>query len=389
MGQTVSPAYALRACHTTVAEISQRHVTFNSTYLILSRPRLHRPLEAAETEALAAQWLIRLDADESPATLAQWHTWLSEDTRNHAAYVRIEKAWHRADGLRRACPLEATPTDPDVLARFPGLQPAPHAPTAPLRPRIGLLALAATLAVATMVAATWFHTAQFNHATRQTELGGFERTLLPDGSTVLLNTNSEIQVRFSRRLRAITLTRGEALFTVAPEEGRPFTVSVAGTVVRALGTSFTVRQAESGGIEIVVSRGRVSVTPRASALHLLLTEGDDARIDAAGEAAIGRLGTTDIDHRLAWTRGQIWFNEAALTEAIAEFNRYNNRKFLLADPQLATLRVGGSFAATDPTAFVAALERVFGIQAVSSEDDSGAPVIRLIGRATTPSEATR
>ena len=78
--------------------------------------------------------------------------------------------------------------------------------------------------------------------------------------------------------------------------------------------------------------------------------------------------------------------EAALPEAVAEFNRYNNRKFVLADPQLATLRVGGSFAATDPKAFVAALERVFGIQAVASQDDSGAPVIRLTGPV---SEATR
>jgi transmembrane sensor len=350
---------------------------------------LHRPLEPAETEALAAQWLIRLDADESPATLAQLHAWLSADTRNQAAYVRIEQAWQKADCARRARPLDAAPADPNVLATFPGLQRAPHAPSAPFRPRIGLLAVAATVAVATMVAATWFHATRFNHATRQTELGGFERTLLPDGSTVLLNTNSEIQVRFGRRAREIILTRGEALFTVAHEAGRPFAVSVAGTVVRAVGTSFAVRQAASGGIEIIVSRGKVSVTPRSSALDLLLTEGDDANIEPTGDAAIARLDTTDIEHRLAWTRGQIWLNEAALTQAIAEFNRYNNRKFVLADPQLGTLRVGGSFAATDPKAFVAALERVFGIRAVASEDDSGAPVIRLIGPTSAPSEATR
>jgi len=341
---------------------------------------LNRPLEAAETEALAAEWLIRLDADESPATVAQLHAWLSDDTRNQAAYVRLAKAWQHADCLQRARPLGAVPANPNVLATFPGLQQAAHTPSAPpFRPKIGLLALAATVAVATMVAATWFHSTPFNHATRQTELGGFERTLLPDGSTVLLNTNSAIHVHFSRQLREVTLTRGEALFTVAHTEGRPFSVTVAGTVVRALGTSFAVRQAESGGIEVLVSRGRVSVTPHSSALRLMLTEGDDARIDATGDAAIGRLDPTDIDHRLAWTRGQIWLNETALTDAIAEFNRYNSRKFVLADPALATLRVGGSFAATDPKAFVAALERVFGIEAVASQDDSGAPVIRLTG----------
>jgi transmembrane sensor len=346
----------------------------------LPGPRLHRPLEAAATEALAAEWLIRLDADESPATVAQLHAWLSQDTRNQAAYVRMAKAWQHADCLRRARPLETVPANPNVLATFPGLSrvaPQVAPPSAPFRPKIGLLALAATVAIATMVAATWLHGAPLKHATRHTELGGFERTLLPDGSVALLNTNSEIRVHFSRQLREVTLTRGEALFTVAHAQGRPFAVTVGGTVVRALGTSFAVRQADSGGIEVLVSRGRVSVTPHSSGLRLMLAEGDDASISATGDAAIGRLDPTDIDHRLAWTRGQIWLNEAALAEAIAEFNRYNSRKFVLADPALATLRVGGSFAATDPKAFIAALERVFGIQAVSSQDDSGAPVIRL------------
>jgi transmembrane sensor len=71
--------------------------------------------------------------------------------------------------------------------------------------------------------------------------------------------------------------------------------------------------------------------------------------------------------------------ESTLTEAIAEFNRYNSHQFILDDPSLAGLRLGGSFSATDPTAFVAALGRVFAIHAVPEIDAHGKRIIRLVG----------
>jgi transmembrane sensor len=117
----------------------------------------------------------------------------------------------------------------------------------------------------------------------------------------------------------------------------------------------------------------------------MLTAGDDTTIDARGQIATTRTDASEIDRRLAWTRGQIWLNETTLADAVAEFNRYNSRKFVIADPALASLRVGGSFASTDPKAFVAALERVFGIRALSVQGIAGPPTIRLIG----PGDRTR
>ena len=301
-----------------------------------------------QTETQAAAWLVRLEADLSPETLAQWRDWLSEDTRHHAVYVRIESGWRQAECLQALRPLDGTVDSrrPHHVSRLATVLAGATCQVPSERRACDLRGGSRDShdGVGNMVS-------RFESGARRASDGaGRLRAHCAPGRQHRLAQHQHAKSRSTSTAGCArsSLTRGEALFTVAPEEGRPFTVSVAGTVVRALGTSFTVRQAESGGIEIIVSRGRVSVTPRASALHLLLTEGDDARIDATGTAAIGRLGTTDIDHRLAWTRGQIWFNEAALTEAIAEFNRYNNRKFVLADPQLATLRVGGSFAATDP-----------------------------------------
>jgi len=345
----------------------------------------HKTLERAlsssptpETETQAAAWLIRLEADTSPETLAQWHDWLTEDTRHHAVYVRIESGWRQTECLKSLRPLDGA-VDPDVLTTFPGLQPRLPQPPDDFRPSAMRVTFAATVAIATMVLATWFHAPKPERGIRRTELGGFARTMLPDGSTVLLNTNSEIQVRFNRSRRDVTLTRGEALFTVVHAEGRPFEVAVGGTSVRAIGTSFLVRRVEPESVEILVSRGRVSVAPNSVTPPLMLTAGDDTTVAARGQVATGRVDVSDIERRLAWTRGQIWLNETTLADAIAEFNRYNSRKFVLADPALATLRVGGSFAATDPKAFVAALERVFGIRALSIQDTAGAQIISLMG----------
>jgi transmembrane sensor len=337
-----------------------------------------RTPETTATETQAAAWLIRLDADMSPETVAQWHDWLGEDTRHHAVYVRIESGWRQTECLRSLRPLDGI-VDPDVLTSFPGLQPCSPAPPARFRPSALRVMFAAAVAIATMALATWLHASKAEHMVRRTELGGFSRTALPDGSTVLLNTNTEIQVRFNRRVREVILVRGEALFTVAHAEGRPFEVDAGGASVRAIGTSFVVRRVEPTSVEVLVSRGRVSVAPDSAATPLMLTAGDDTTIAARRQITTVRADVSEIDRRLAWTRGQIWLNETTLADAIAEFNRYNSRRFVIADPALATLRVGGSFTATDPKAFVAALERVFGIRALSVQDTAGAQTIRLFG----------
>jgi transmembrane sensor len=381
MDQTVPLVSMFPAQSGPVTEFSQWSVTWKgATQNLELNLSSSRTPQTTATETQAAAWLIRLEDDTSPETLAHWRDWLREDTRRHAVYVRIESGWRHTGCLESLRPLDGR-VDPDVLTTFPGLHRSTPSPPAKFRPSLARVIFAAAVVVATMVLATRFHIPRAEHVMRRTELGGFSRTVLPDGSTVLLNTNTEIQVHFNRNIREVILTRGEALFTVAHAEGRPFEVAAGGASVRAIGTSFVVRRVDSTRVEILVSRGRVSVAPDTATPALMLTSGDDTTIDARGRITTVRADAAEIDRRLAWTRGQIWLNETTLADAIAEFNRYNSRKFVNADPAVATLRVGGSFAATDPKAFVAALERVFGIRALSVQDSAGAQTIQLIGPA--------
>ena len=94
--------------------------------------------------------------------------------------------------------------------------------------------------------------------------------------------------------------------------------------------------------------------------------GEIARISDAGVLVQG--GGAALEEQLSWRVGVLVFKDARLAEAIAEFNRYNTKKIVLADPSLADLRVAGSFKSGSTAAFVHLLEQGFPIR-VEDRDD--------------------
>jgi ferric-dicitrate binding protein FerR (iron transport regulator) len=83
---------------------------------------LNRTPGAFDNEVQAAEWLVRLDADPSAATLSLWLQWLSKDARHHAAFARLEARWRQVDCLRSLRPLDGR-VDADLLDTFPGVRP--------------------------------------------------------------------------------------------------------------------------------------------------------------------------------------------------------------------------------------------------------------------------
>jgi ferric-dicitrate binding protein FerR (iron transport regulator) len=88
---------------------------------------------------------------------------------------------------------------------------------------------------------------------------------------------------------------------------------------------------------------------------------------------------------LAWTAGRLWFQGETLQQEVGEFNRYNVRHLSIADPSIMNMSLGGSFAATDPDSFVAALKHSFPIIAIPSQDGSE---LRLIAAPGAPDDDT-
>jgi hypothetical protein len=106
----------------------------------------------------------------------------------------------------------------------------------------------------------------------------------------------------------------------------------------------------------------------------VLAAGDTVTL-GAGRTRVERLPAEDVRSRLAWTAGLIQLDGKNLTEAVAEFNRYNRKKLTIADPAIAGLRVSGTFSAHEPDSFVATLARSGEVREVGTPDSQ---VIRLV-----------
>jgi transmembrane sensor len=291
-------------------------------------------------EEEASRWLAACDTRDAGANGSDFSRWLHADIRHRVAYRKLEAAWQRSERLRELKPLDRA-ADPDLLKVHRRPWPA---------------AIAASVALLSIAIGAWVYVEHFRWQRYETLVGGFSRVVLEDGSVIDLNTNSAVRVRLGR-VREVQLERGEGRFEVAPDSTRPFVVSAAGANVRALGTAFTVRLRASEQVDVLVSEGRVTIASehvhRAPPLYA-----NEAAIVLPDRVSVTRIEPQLLARRLAWTSGRIVLQGETLSEAIAEFNRYNKRQ-LAFEPSIATLRVGGNFNATDPESFAAALASAF------------------------------
>jgi transmembrane sensor len=114
----------------------------------------------------------------------------------------------------------------------------------------------------------------------------------------------------------------------------------------------------------------------------VLVAGDTVTL-GGDSTRVQRLAAEDLRNTVAWTAGVIRLDGETLTEAVAEFNRYNRRKLTIADPTIAGLHVSGTFKAREPESFVATLARSGGVRALTlGSRASDSQVIRLVGAGT-------
>ncbi|MBI5381799.1 MAG: FecR domain-containing protein [Opitutae bacterium] len=332
--------------------------------------------EHAAIRAAASAWLARRDRGLTPAEQDAYLEWLRENPLHAEAMQRLDRAWMRLDGLVEWRPEHSFQPNPDLLARQ----------EAPRRKRWWLAGISAALAAAAAVA-VWVRAPETPAAGTETGMVRLVRhsalQSLPDGSVAELNAASNIAIEFSPTLRRVRLERGEAHFTVAKDPARPFIVSVGDVAVRAVGTVFNVRTAPTG-VDVLVTEGRVEVTPSVAAISTpktgapvpaspaLVTAGQRAVVGYQSQASptltVERVSPADIERALVWQGERLEFAGITLAAVAEEFN-CRNRHQLIVTPEAAAIRVGGNFRSTQIEAFVRLLEASFGIEADRSQPD--------------------
>lgn len=296
--------------------------------------------------AEAAAWVARLHGpNRTPEVEAGLKRWLAEDLERAAALESMTEAWERSAQLRR------DPVERVGSWRRRGFQLS-----------FSRAAVAACAVALVAVASTWLY---LREGAVTTEIGEQRTLTLKDGTRAYLNTDTRLSVHYDERARRLILERGEALFEVAKDVQRPFSVEVNGRSVRALGTTFVVRR-EGAGFAVTLMEGKIAVedgqghatsAPLEPGQRLNIVEGEAPRIDLP---SLGQL--------TAWRRGQIAFETTPLGEAVKEMNRYSPMQVVVTDPTARSTPISGIFRVGDSEEFIRAVAKGYGLQLVRGPD---------------------
>ncbi len=337
------------------------------------------PLEAA------AYWFDLFDSDEATeADRAAFALWINADPSHRDAWARVKLAWEGAGAVK---------ADPQVIALRERAD-AERVRDRRLAWSAGLAGVAASLILAFGVGSLWFGSypsapeagldvANMASAAEQrfeTAIGERSTMTLDDGSIVTLNTATTVTVAYEEAQRFVRLDAGQAIFDVAHDPDRPFTVEAGGQWITALGTAFDVRVDAVDGVQVSMIEGDVEIVPAEplAGFDPADTEGRDPGADPAPSRPAVRLGageqmiaeadsepeitTANLAQITSWREGRLIFEDEPLLSAVAEVNRYSRVEIVLASPDLNDLRVSGVFDAGRSTGFAEVVASFYGLE---------------------------
>lgn len=308
---------------------------------------------SADARDEAARWWSAMRGPDAERRRAAFEAWLAQDPVNRREFERLEQAWEASAALAST----RLGRERQLTRHRPFWQPSV--------PTISLAAAACVVLIAFFV--IWpqvtMRGADTAHMlTLRSPVGEIRALPLPDGSSVTLDTDSEVAVRFDATSRRVELVRGRARFEVRPDPVRAFI-------------------AEAGGVEIAASVARFDAQLRAEGLYLhslggaLVVrpgkgagEGASFRLASAQRVILAPSGRPRAAPAPAgkgseqWVAGMLVFQGTPLAHVLAETNRYSQRRIELARPELGDLKVTGSFKPLPVDGLARALAAAFDLE---------------------------
>jgi transmembrane sensor len=297
-------------------------------------------LAQRERQQTASSWYVRLQNPQLPASeRIAFRRWLDSDPRHLEAFQAVEALWQQ---LREPA---------QQMAASGWHRPSRRAAYWRRARRPALAAACCLLLV--LAVGLWRDPGVLQRATADyASAPGEQRQLtLADGSHVLLDADSALDVTLRANLRDVRLLRGRAWFDVQHDAQRPFVVHSEQLTTRVLGTAFAV---DASGAEplVTVMRGRVQVRAERSGQQVEVAPEQQVRLH---DNQLGAPMAVDSSRALAWQRGLLLFDRAPLGEVLDSLQRMSPTRVVLLDDSLRQQRLSGAFRANDPDALLEAL----------------------------------
>lgn len=177
-----------------------------------------------------------------------------------------------------------------------------------------------------------------------TGTGELKTLALSDGTQIVLNTSSAIDVQLTETMRQVTLRYGEIMVTTGHQSGehRAFQLITDHGRIQPVGTQFNVRRLEHS-TAVTVLEGAVKIQPH-DGPAVMLQKGMHTTFSreqsATSQAAMAQVG--------AWRNGLLFANNMRLSALAQELARYRPG-LIRCDEAVADLRISGVFPLNNTT----------------------------------------
>ncbi|MDB9999661.1 FecR domain-containing protein [Porticoccaceae bacterium] len=380
----------------------------------------------------ASAWVAKLHGQYSQEDLQRFRHWMAQSPAHQAEMKSVATLWGELDILTELAvpsPQKAAnqSMSASILAGFGRLFTQPTYSNHSSQYRTPAIAFASVVFIA-VISVTAMLGLDRNHYS--TDIGDQQMITLNDGSTVLLNTNSEIRVEYHDEGRDIQLLQGQAHFDVMPNKSLPFTVYAGEGQVRAVGTAFSV-YLQPEVLEVMVTEGVIELStlkaadldreldrdlskglskelneepnqeengesspqpnnsnkpqaPKQATKLSLVEAGQNVQLDQRSQTiqSLETIEASVLVQKLAWHQGLLRFSGDPLETVVAEVSRYTELKITIQDPTIRNLRIGGFFKVGETDKMLQALETSFGIRVQRLDNN----IVHLTAAAAGPGE---
>jgi transmembrane sensor len=166
---------------------------------------------------------------------------------------------------------------------------------------------------------------------------------LPDGSSVILNENSflEISDSFGINGKREVYLHGEAYFDIAHDQQVPFIVHTGKIKTTVLGTAFNIKSSPGNKkIIITVTRGKVKVGDNQKTYNVI-TPDEQVVFDESISQHVKML--VKAEQFIEWTNGDIYFDDVSIKDVAKQLQERFDVSIVFSNEQIKSCKFSARF----------------------------------------------
>jgi ferric-dicitrate binding protein FerR (iron transport regulator) len=166
---------------------------------------------------------------------------------------------------------------------------------------------------------------------------------LPDGSSVILNENSRLEISdsFGTNSKRQVYLSGEAYFDIAYDQSRPFIVYTGKIKTTVLGTAFNIKSSPGDKkVIITVTRGKVKVGDNQKTYNVIVPD-EQVVFDESINRPIKK--PVKAEKFIEWTNGDIYFDDVSIRDVAKQLQERFQVSIIFSNEQIKSCKFSATF----------------------------------------------